>query len=184
MEIQGNHGFVESSLAQKLLAAPQSRQQGSESTANKPQRDPRRDAVSLSVTPTDKQNGRLIRESEEPIENGIRIIQDFVTGDGRSFTRIQDFTQTTKGFQPDVIQQNASGSTTRLQEVLDRQENGFFRRTLHFTDGINTPQTRIENDFVSNDPFILSNGQNTGGKTPYTPNPYDPSRGTRLDISA
>lgn len=185
MEIQSNSGFIESLLAQKLLATPKSRQQNLDSAQdNSRNRSNPRDVIALS-NPSDNSQGQLIREVEEPIENGIRLIQDFVTQDGRNFTRIQEFTQTDRGFQRDVVQQNASGTTSRFQEVLDRQDNGLFRRTLRFDDGIGAPQARIENNFVSRSPFVVSNGQNIGGQNQvYGTNPFDPTRGIRLDVSA
>lgn len=185
MEIRSSNGFIESLLAQKLLAnqaRPQTRQNNQdEQRPNTPQ-----DIVTLgNSAPNFDPNfrgGQLVRETQESTENGIRVTQQFERQDGRSFTRIQDFAVTDRGFRRDVIQQNASGSITRLEEVLDRQDNGLFRRTQRFSDVSGQTQTRIDNDFVSRDPFVLSNGQNAGNANEN--NPFDLVRGTRLNIEA
>jgi hypothetical protein len=186
VDVQGTNGFIGGFLARKLQAEPQARLPAPAPALDKKRETTTQDTVSFSPSTQDGQTGQrqLLQEREEETQGGVRIVQDFVTGEGRPFTRIQEFSQTPRGFQRDVVQQNPSGSTTRLQEVLDRQENGLFRRTLRFTDINGVEQTRIESDFISTDPFVLSEGQDASGANSYVPNPFDPTRGTRLDVSA
>ncbi len=176
MDVRGPNGLIESLLAQKLLPQPRT-------DSVLPQKPPReassaRDIVKLSTNNNDEKNkgARLISETEEETENGIRLVQEFETAEGRPFTRIQEFSTTTRGFQRSVIQQNPSGSTTRLEEQLNRQDDGLFQRIQRFTNEIGETQTRIDNDHVSLDLFVVSGG------TAYGQAPLDNTRGFNLDL--
>lgn len=174
MEIRAQNGLIESILAQKLQAQPRTDARPSSTTQ---QSSPSRDIVKLSTgTGNGNSQARLVREVEEETEDGIRLTQEFETSEGRTFTRIQDFAQTSRGFHRNVIQQNPSGSTTQLEEVLNRQDNGLFQRIQRFTNEIGETQTRIDNDYVSLDAFVLTRGSGYNSATPPT------ARGTQYDV--
>jgi hypothetical protein len=125
---------------------------------------------------------RLIAETVDPIEKGFRKTQTFERQDGRTFTRIEDITVTDRGARRSVLQQNVSGSTTRLEDVLERQDDGTFKRTQIFTDEAGETDVHIETGYVSQNPFILSGGRTP--PAPETPTPPTGSlRGTQLDLS-
>lgn len=180
MDVRQPNGLIESLLAQKLSAQP--RADAAQTLAPKQQREatsPARDIVRLSTTNNGSGNNkgtRLVQETEEETENGLRVVQEFETAEGRAFTRIQEFTTTDRGFRRNVIQQNPSGSTTQLEEVLNRQDNGLFQRIQRFTNEIGETQTRIDNDHVSLDLFRVSGG------TAYGQLPLDTPRGYQLDV--
>ncbi len=123
----------------------------------------------------------LLSESTEKIENGFRRIQTFANKKGQEFTRTEEFTTTTDRTKRIVIQQNSSGSTTILENILDRQNDGSFRLTQRFTDEIGATKTNIEFDIKPNNADILL------GRAPIATkqddNPFRPSRGTEFDIS-
>jgi hypothetical protein len=79
------------------------------------------------------------------------------------------------------VQQNPSGSITRYEEILERQENGTFRRTQRFEDGNGDVMTEITPDFRVRDPFILAGG---GVLDEQAGNPFPSYRGTQLDLRA
>lgn len=82
---------------------------------------------------------------EETQQQPVRRVQEFTAQDGRTFTRSEEIAVTANGFRRTVIQQNVSGSTIRLEEVLDRQGDGNFRRTSRFTDAVGEVSVKIEN---------------------------------------
>lgn len=177
MDVRGPNGLIESLLAQKLLPQPRT----DSVLPQKPAREssPARDIVKLSTTNNgggNNKGARLVSETEEETENGRRLVQEFETAEGRPFTRIQEFSTTPRGFQRNVIQQNPSGSTTRLEEQLNRQDDGLFQRIQRFTNEIGETQTRIDNDHVSLDLFVVSGG------TAYGQTPLDNTRGYQLDL--
>lgn len=125
---------------------------------------------------------RLIDETREDTVAGYRKTSVFEKTDGRRFTRIEDFSFTPQGAKRTIVQQNPSGSVTRYDEVLDREEDGEFRRTQRFQDGAGDVVTKITTDYQVTDPFILSGGgafESYGSSPPFTP-----LRGTQLDLQA
>lgn len=176
MEIRTSNGLIENLLAQRLLVQPEQQR----APASQPQRQARtggKDIISLSgaTLPSGTNSAKLINEIEQKTDTGIRLIQEFETADRRTFTRIQDFTTTERGFRRDVIQQNPSGSTTRLEDILNRQDNGFFQRIQTFTDEVGITATRIDDNIPPAIPFRANGTPNT---------PFEITRGTQLDIQA
>jgi hypothetical protein len=148
----------------------------------------RKDFVAPAATPPLESSSfleapgtKLVSETREERENGFRRTRTFEREDGRVFTRVEDFALTAGGARRNVIQQNPSGSITQYEEVLDRQDNGKFRRTQRFQDETGRTETQITADYNVTDPFILS-----GGQSAYFENLplFSPSRGTRLDLEA
>lgn len=132
-----------------------------------------------AIVPTAPVGGtRLISETQDDIENGLRRVRTFEQEDGRKFTRIEEITLTAQSARRTVIQQNPSGGITRYEEVLDRQGSSF-RRTQRFQDESGEVATQITPDYKVTDPFIL-----TGGYTPAfaQSSPFDANRGTQLDL--
>ena len=139
--------------------------------------------TALSVIPEDtKAKGtKVVAEKNEAIEGGSRRTRTFEQENGRQFTRIEELVSTARGSKKTVVQQNPSGSITRYEEVLDREEGGTFRRTQRFQDETGEQVTQITHGYAVKDPFVL-----TGGVAPSsfnTPTPFDSSRGTQLDLS-
>jgi hypothetical protein len=151
------------------------------------------DIVSVRKSPADAGNNnsqqgfqqnltRLVDEEIRTTENGFRKTQEFQTKEGRSFTRIEDITSTSNRTRRVVIQQHSSGSTTALEDVFDRQEDGTFRLTRRFTDETGKTTTNIElNVTPPNKDIVLGRipdpGQNNN-------DPYEVFRGTQFDVSA
>lgn len=128
------------------------------------------------------QQSRLQNDDTQILENGYRRTQEFINGEGRSFTRIEEVLNTQSRSQRTVVQQNPSGNTTILENILDRQGDGSFRQTQRFTDETGTVNTNIKYNVTPSDQdFIV-------GKSPKQPlendNPYQLLRGTQYDISA
>ena len=189
MEIRGySSGLIESLFAQRFaqgvrpqIQPIQPRQQDRAA--------PARDLVVFSEGAAkdgaQQQQSRLVSEIQEETDRGFRLVQEFETGEGRTFKRTQEFFTTANGFRREVTQQNPSGSTIRLEETLQRQENGQFQRTQRFINEVGEVETAVENNFVSLDPFVLSGGQTLS--PPPKPNLYpvtETTRGTRLDVQA
>ncbi len=101
---------------------------------------------------------RLVSETIETRPQGFRKTQTFERADGRTFTRIEDLAVTDKGARRSLLQQNVSGTITRLEDILERQDTGTFRRTQIFTDEGGETQVTIDPNVISLDPFILSGG--------------------------
>jgi hypothetical protein len=123
---------------------------------------------------------RLISETIETRPQGFRKTQTFERPDGRTFTRIEDLAVTDKGSRRSLVQQNVSGTITRLEDILERQDSGTFRRTQIFTDETGETKVNIDPNAISLDPFILSGGTvfGTDARTDR------PSRGSQLDLTA
>lgn len=125
---------------------------------------------------------RLIAEETEEIENGFRRTQKFIGKDGRQFIRIEEFTSSADRSKRIVVQQNSSGNTTILEDILDRQQDGTFRLTQRFTDETGATKTNIEFNVTPNNADIIL------GRTPapeqQNAEPFEPSRGTQFDVSA
>ena len=178
MDFSVNSQLQESSVAFRRLQvarafAPTSKAAG-ESTQTQ---------TALTVLPekTSEKGTRAVADKNEAIENGYRRTRTFEQESGRQFTRIEELVSTARGSKKTVVQQNPSGSITRYEEILDREEGGTFRRTQRFQDETGEQITQITHGFAVKDPFVL-----TGGSAPLsfnTPSPFDSSRGTQLDLS-
>ena len=153
----------------------------------------KRDRVELSGQKPDNQNNssssgferknsKLTSEIIEQLENGFRRIQEFQSQGGNQFTRIEEFTGDTERATRTVIQQNASGSTIISENVLDRQDDGSFRASERFTDETGQTRTNINYNITpDNTDIILGRIPNPESQSN---NPFQPARGTQLDLSA
>lgn len=182
MEVKSNLGLIES-----LLARANNQQAGqgntSRSTLPPPPISETRDIVRVPEninTPLNSKASKLLNEEIEKLENGFRRTQIFETANGNKFTRIEEQTTTDDRSKRLVIQQNESGSTTVLENILDRQEDGSFRQTQRFTDATGETSTNIE--------FNVS-GQNSAqlfglppSPTEKPAQPFAPIRGTQYDV--
>lgn len=132
-----------------------------------------------------KQGGtQLLSENREDLNGGgYRITRTFEKEDGRTFTKVEEFALTERGSRKTVVQQNPSGSLTRYEEVLDRENGGNFRRTQRFQDAGGDVTTSITTDFKVTDTFILTGGQSFS-TAPAVSGAFSPSRGTQLDLQA
>ena len=129
------------------------------------------------------QGTRLLNESRDELgEGAYRLTKTFEREDGRTFTKIEEFALTKRGSRKNVIQQNPSGSITQYEEVLDREPGGNFRRTQRFQDGNGDVSTNITTNYKVSDPFVLTGGASL--PTYDAPSPFNPSRGTQLDLRA
>lgn len=195
MEIRSQNTLLDSLLYQRFGQAqsvPSSRNPAPASATTERARTSPADQVSLSrdlVATTATQSSasavqtRLLREVVEPIDRGFRRTQTFERPDGRTFTKVEEFTAADRNARRTVIQQNVSGNTTRFDEVLERQDDGTFRRTQRFTDEAGETSTQIETGYVSADPFILSGGARGNGFGGQAAG-QSPLRGTQLDLQA
>ncbi len=124
---------------------------------------------------------RLTAETIEPLENGFRRSQEFGNANGRKFIRTEEFITQDDRSTRTVIQQNASGAVTVVENVIDRQDDGSFRLTERYTDEAGTTKTNITNNITPNNEDIIL------GRPP-TPeqneNPFRPARGTQFDVTA
>jgi hypothetical protein len=126
---------------------------------------------------------QLLNEQREDLDNGgYRVTRTFEKEDGRTFTKVEEFALTERGSRKTVIQQNPSGSFTRYEEVLDREDSGNFRRTQRFQEAGGDVTTSITTDFKVTDAFILTGGQRAQPVS--LPLPFSTSRGTQLDLQA
>lgn len=123
---------------------------------------------------------RLISENTEEIKDGFRRTQKFAGKDGRSFTRVEEFTSTPKRAIRIVIQQNGSGSTTVAENILDRQKDETFRLTQRYTDEVGETATNIEFNVAPKNVDILLGRPPSSAHNPDTPFPQ--TRGTQFDV--
>jgi hypothetical protein len=177
MDIKNNLGLIESLLARANNDAAQ------KPPPPPPQTSSSTDIVKLS---DDKlQNvranaSRLISEDVEEVENGFRRTQTFETAKGGKFTRVEEVTTDKDRSKRLVIQQNESGSTTILENILDRQVDGTFRQTQRFTDEAGETSTNIEFNITGE-----SAAQIFGlppSPTDKPPQPFEAVRGTQYDV--
>lgn len=174
MEIRSQNNLIDTLISQRFgqaLSVPSARTPAPASAQpDTPEYQPS-EVVSISrdlvVSSSAPQNAgaaqtRLLREVTEEIDRGFRRTQTFERADGRTFTRVEEFTASDRNARRTVIQQNASGNTTRRDEVYERQGDGSFRRTQRFTDEAGESTTQIDTRYVSHDPFILSGGTAPG----------------------
>lgn len=125
-------------------------------------------------------SSRLVSENVEKIDNGFRRTQTFETPRGGEFTRIEEQANEANRSKRLVIQQNESGSTTILENILDRQEDGTFRQTQRFTNEIGETSTDIKFNVQADNP-ALAFGLPASPST-QAPQPFEPSRGTQYNI--
>lgn len=124
----------------------------------------------------------LVSERVETLENGFRRLQEFESLTGRKFTRIEEVINSDDRSTRTVVQQNESGSTTLLENVFDRQEDGSFRLTQRFTDENGETQNNVRyNAQPDNRDFIVGRTVNPEASES---NPFQTLRGTQLDTSA
>lgn len=166
--------------------------EGVSAPEKKPPPPPPQDTVAFSTqnqqsqTSKNEQGGiaskqpRLVSESLEKIENGFRRTQEFQTKDGRSFNKVEEFTTTADRSRRTVIQQNSSGSTTVLEDVLDRQDDGTFRLTRRFTDETGQTSTDVQFNIAPLDADILLGREPEIDKA--KEKPFQSLRGTELDL--
>lgn len=124
----------------------------------------------------------LDQKQEDLADGGYRLTSTYQKDDGRTFTKVEEFSLTERGSKKTVVQQNPSGSVTRYEEVLDREDSGNFRRTQRFQDSSGEVATQITDDYKVTNPFILTNGQSSSSFSAYSP--FNSLRGTQLDLSA
>lgn len=148
-----------------------------------------RDLVTLSEegnenaqNPNLNRGSRLVAQEEEQTETGVRRIQEFQNTQGGSFTRVEEINNGEDRSTRTVIQQNESGSTTVLENVFDRQEDGSFRLTQRFTDGSGDTQTNIQFGVQPEDRDILLGRQ--GDPNQISNRLFNQPRGSELDLSA
>lgn len=118
--------------------------------------------------------------------DGFRRVENFTTSSGKEFTRIEDVTITPDRTKRIVIQQSESGSTTQLENVIDRQDDGSFRLIQRFTNEAGETQTNVQLDFNPEDADVLL-GRATSdgfGNIAGTPPPFQNLRGTQVDLTA
>jgi hypothetical protein len=156
-------------------------------------RQPIRDVITLSGqkqqlvgsstdAPLQGKQSRLVSETLEEKPNGFRRIQEFENSEGRKFTRVEDLTTSGNRSRRVVIQQNDSGSTTILENIFDRQEDGAFRLTSRYTNEAGETTTDIKfNVTPESENIIMGKRPSPDNKNE---NPFRPSRGTQLDLSA
>lgn len=148
-----------------------------------------RDLVTISQegnrnaqNPNLNRGSRLVSQEIQETETGLRRIQEFENGNGGSFTRVEEINNGEDRSTRTVVQQNESGSTTVLENVFDRQDDGSFRLTQRFTDGTGDTQTNIEFGVQPDSREILL------GRLPnvdqISDRPFNPIRGSELDLSA
>ena len=125
---------------------------------------------------------QLVAEDIKKTDEGYRRTQEFANPDGRKFTRIEDVATSANRTRRVVIQQNVSGSTTALEDVLDRQSDGTFRLTRRYTDEAGKTETTIKLGVTPDNANILL-GRAPDPRTDNT-GPFNISRGTQFDTSA
>ena len=124
----------------------------------------------------------LVSERIETLDNGFRKLQEFESLTGRKFTRIEEVINSDDRSTRTVVQQNESGSTTLLENVFDRQEDGSFRLTRRFTNENGETQNNVRyNAQPDNRDFIVGRTANPEASES---NPFQALRGTQLDTQA
>lgn len=184
MTVSNNFNLIESLLArtassQKNISANSTASFGSQRNGDFGVKD------NISIS-SDKLNNlspkssRLVSEDIEKIENGFRRTQVFETPRGGEFTRIEEQTNTAQRSKRLVVQQNESGSTTILENILDRQEDGTFRQTQRFTNEVGETSTDIQfNVSVDNASSALGL---PASPTQTKSGPFESTRGTQYNV--
>ncbi len=125
---------------------------------------------------------RVVAETRQELDNGgYRVTRTYQREDGRTFSKLEDFTLTARGSRKTVVQQTPSGAITQYEEVLDREDGGNFRRTQRFTDESGEVSTVITPNHKVTNPQILTSGQVQGFEPTGA---FSSFRGTQLDLSA
>lgn len=185
MDIKNNTGLLESLFGRPQNAAQQNHATKPEASQKKPdvRSGAQIDVVNVSPnTPPPKNNNasKLVSETTQDIENGFRRIQEFETPKGSKFTRVEEVTTEEDRSRRIVIQQNESGSTTILENVLDRQDDGTFRQTQRFTNEAGETDTNIEFNIGAtrgNEAFSSAPDADSKPRSP-----FEPLRGTQYDV--
>ncbi len=125
---------------------------------------------------------RLTSENIDKLENGFRRTQKFESANGQKFTRVEEFTTSENRSKRIILQQNNSGNTTVLENILDRQDDGTFRLTQRFTDESGETKTNIEFNITPDSKNIILG--HAPDPTQTKNEPFQLTRGTQLDISA
>lgn len=196
MEIRNNTGALDSLLSQ-IMKGRNANSTQTPAPAPPPKSPPSvtgQDVVTLSSNSKVNEDGRaqagllqqnqtrLSSEKIEDLDNGFRRVQEFENGQGKKFTRIEEFITEDDRSRRTVIQQNESGSTNIIDNILDRQADGTFRLTQKYTDEIGEVQTNIQYNVTPNNADIIL------GRPPaaeqQNDNPFQQYRGTQFDTQA
>ncbi len=196
MIVQNTSGGIDDWLSQILRQRNQTQTDKTSSAANivaVPKKAKTEDVIIISGQKPDKNNDKdqsqpkqnnsnLVSEKVKDTENGFRRTQEFENPNGLKFTRIEEITTTTDRSKRIVIQQNDSGSTTALESVVDRQDDGSFRLIQRYTDETGSTSSNVKLNFSPENADILL------GRTPNpatdNKNPFQSLRGTQIDLSA
>ena len=183
-------------LQQKNLSRNIGEQVGTATQAPKPKTTSPKDIVSLSGQETGNQspslsgsqgraNGgtRLVSEETQELENGFRRTQEFETGNGKKFTRIEEVTTEDSRSKRLVLQQNESGSTTEIENVIDQQDDGSFRLIQRFTDETGETKTNVQPDYSLAQRDALLGGAPLPTNGVINNSSLPPPRGSQLDLS-
>lgn len=150
-----------------------------------------KDIVSLSPNvKQDQQNknagqgqAKLLSEKIDTLENGYRKTQEFQTAKGNKFTRVEEVTTNGDRTKRIVLQQNESGSTSALENIFDRQQNGSFRQIQRFTDATGVTATNVKLDINPEDANILL-GRAPNASQQNSNSAFQQLRGTQYDVTA
>ncbi len=124
----------------------------------------------------------LVSERIETLDNGFRKLQEFESLSGRKFTKIEEVINSDDRSTRTIVQQNNSGSTTLLENVFDRQDDGSFRLSQRYTNENGETQSNIQyNVQPDNKDFIMGRSANPSSQEN---NPFQVLRGTQIDTSA
>ncbi len=181
MDIKNNLSLIESLLARANNAGAQGN--NTRPAPPPPQTSETRDVVRVPEninTSLNSKASKLVNEEIEKLENGFRRTQTFETANGSTFTRIEEQTNTADRSKRLVIQQNDSGNTTILENILDRQGDGTFRQTQRFTDEAGETSTNIKFNVNSQNSSQLFGLPPSPTERP--PNPFDAVRGTQYNV--
>ena len=151
---------IDNLLTQLLTQRSQSENIAARSETTRPVKKPVQDILDLSKQAREDQNKNNKNNFTE-LENGFRRTQKFQTAEGKEFTRIEEITTTPERSKRVVIQQLESGSTTALEDIIDRQKDGSFRLIQRFTDETGETQTNVKLNFnPENADIILGRAPN------------------------
>ncbi len=181
------------SLDPALLQLLQQKSQTGEQTSallppKRPLNAPSKDTVSLSGQEPQNQSSsflnqqnrgtQLINEEVQELGNGFRRTQEFETGNGKKFTRIEEVTIENDRSKRLIIQQNESGSTTTFENIIDQQDDGTLRSVQRFTDETGATQANVQLNYTPtpNDALI-------GGAPLSTTQNSNSPRGGQIDLS-
>ena len=193
------NGSLDPALLQSLQQRNQTRGIGEQVSTTLPPKAktiPTRDIVSLSGQEAGNQrspssgfqsgqnNGtQLVSEEIQELDNGFRRTQEFENADGKKFTRIEEVTTEETRSKRLVLQQNESGSTTSLENIIDQQEDGSLRLVQRFTDETGETKANVKLDYTPTENDILIGGAPLSA--PQANSSFNTApRGTQLDVRA